>query len=100
MGWWKRLLQRIDDWDMGVHDRASWKLGQIRSSIRYKYGTDPEVVHPLEAEKLRCQIRSWAASGYASERRTAQVLWEIGMTMYPNHISVKDRPSHLDYPSL
>ena len=90
------LLTKLKGFSKEPYDRyqlsAHKVLEDTRNRIRQKYGQDPEVARPLEAEELKFRIRGMVEQGGLENYKHAMARWQIFRALYPEWITDADKP--------
>lgn len=91
MGRW----QRWKEWwtEPNYRELANKRIKSVRQTTQAHHGTNPDIVRPLEAERLKSDIRAYADQGGKHAYKHALALWQISKALYGEWISDADKPT-------
>lgn len=90
MGWWRRFCIYINK-RSDYPEYMGKKIAVIRRDVRARHPQPSEYI-PIEAQRIRNEIRIRNETGDLMAHTEATALWELAMQMYPEHITETDKP--------
>ena len=82
-----------------IYDRYAWNahetVERVRKDMRRKYGDNPDIVRPKEAEELKSCIKRINEQGGLGTHKYALARWQIFKALYPEWITDADRPEFI-----
>ena len=95
MGLWDIINGACDE-PYDKYARNAHKMwAHVRKDVRGKYGDDPDIARPKEAEVLKFYTRYMNEQGGLEVYKHALARWQIYKALYPERITDADRPEFI-----